>query len=345
MNSGEREASVMKIFVSYASQDRDKFAEPVALALGASHEVFFDRDTLPAGGDFNTHIRNYIGETDVMVFLISPESVCAGSYALSELEFAKHRWSHPKGHVLPVMVRRTDINDVPNYLKAVTVLEPAGNVAAEVAAAVERMSALEFLNPINAGAIALRPLVDSWSSLDNPARQEAAGIAADLTSLLEELRRTHSTIVKTVSPLRRLPDDAAVFPEKFKDVYDDFRDVYDAYDFSDERTRCHKIKQIQNRLQRRARCFGTDEQWMDLFGHLEILGEADMNLIERHYVPFMDRFNTAMKTIEDHLKSNRVAEAIVAKNEFLTSLDTEYDKTKLYLKEMTDTIGFLEAQL
>src|SRR6476620_4124455 len=107
----------MKLFVSFASQDRST-AEQMALAL-APHEVFFDRATLPAGGDYHTHIRNYIASIDVLIFLISPESVSSGSYALSELQFARDRWSRPLGHVLPVMLRATDMKDVPNYLKAV----------------------------------------------------------------------------------------------------------------------------------------------------------------------------------------------------------------------------------
>ncbi|MHC4742422.1 MAG: toll/interleukin-1 receptor domain-containing protein, partial [Planctomycetota bacterium] len=218
----------MRLFVSFASEDRE-IAEQIALALRVSHEVFFDRDTLPAGGDFNTQIRDYIAKSDVLIFLISPESVRSGSYALSELKFARKRWSSPKGHVLPVMVRNTPIEDVPNYLKAVNILEPEGNIAAEVAAAVEEMGGLDFLNPVNAGAKSIIPLADSLNSFGDRDRQEAASITADLTSLLEELRRTHSTIVKMVSPLRRVPDDPKVFPVEFLNVYNDFRDVYDAY--------------------------------------------------------------------------------------------------------------------
>ena len=334
----------MKLFVSFASQDRST-AEQIALALGASHEVFFDRATLPAGGDYHTHIRKYIAGIDVLIFLISPESVRSGSYALSELQFARDRWSRPFGHVLPVMVRPTDKNDVPNYLKAVTVLEPVGNPAAEVAAAVENMNSLHFLKPINAGAEAVTPLLDSWSSLGNRDQQDVASIAADLTSLLEELRKTHSTIVKMASPLRRTPNDSKVFPVEFNNVYNDFRDAYDAYDFADERTHCHKIQQIRRRLQRRKRPFGTEEQWQNLFRHLETLGAADDNLIERHYVPFMARFNDAMNKINDHLNCNRLSEAIDAKNEFLASLETDYDKTKLYIKRMTEAINLLTAEL
>lgn len=41
--------------------------------------------------------------------------------------------------MLPVLVRKTPFDDVPAYLKAVTILEPTANIAAETSAAVEDM--------------------------------------------------------------------------------------------------------------------------------------------------------------------------------------------------------------
>jgi TIR domain len=122
----------MRIFLSYASEDKDS-AEQLYLALIASgHQVFFDRATLPPGGDFNSRIRQAVRESDLLIFLISPHSVARSSYALTELSFARDKWPHPLKSVLPVMLRETAFGSIPNYLKAITVLEPQGNVAAEV---------------------------------------------------------------------------------------------------------------------------------------------------------------------------------------------------------------------
>lgn len=55
----------------------------------------------------------------------------------SELTFAERKWPNPKDRVLPVMTRPTPWDDVPPYLRAVTILEPKGNLAAETADAVE----------------------------------------------------------------------------------------------------------------------------------------------------------------------------------------------------------------
>ena len=130
-----------KIFLSYASEDR-ALAEDIQLALsGAGHDVFFDRRSLPAGGDYHERIRRAVGDADLFVFLISPDSVDAGGYALTEVGYARDKWAHPKGRVLPVMGRTTPFASIPAYLKSVTLLEPSGNVPAEVADAVAKLFA------------------------------------------------------------------------------------------------------------------------------------------------------------------------------------------------------------
>jgi formylglycine-generating enzyme required for sulfatase activity len=129
----------MKIFLSYASGDRS-LAEPILFALRAQdHEVFFDRSDLPPGEEFHARIRQAIEASDLLIFLMSPDSVGEDKYTLSELEIAQKRWAHPAGKVLPVMLRPIALDAVPAYLKAVTILDPAGNVAASVADAVHRI--------------------------------------------------------------------------------------------------------------------------------------------------------------------------------------------------------------
>lgn len=129
----------MKVFLSYASEDR-QIAEEIQLALtGAGHNVFFDRESLAPAGEYHSRLRSAIDEANVMVFLISPPALTPGSYTLSELKFARERWPHPKGCVIPVLVRPLDWAAIPSYLRTVTVLQPEGNTAAEVVAALDRM--------------------------------------------------------------------------------------------------------------------------------------------------------------------------------------------------------------
>jgi TIR domain len=129
----------MKLFLSYPSAQRE-LAERLTLALEAEgHEVFIDRSELKAGESFHQRLREAIRGADAMVFLVTPDSVRPGSYALAELNIAQQRWRRPSGHVLPVIVQPTPMPTLPSYLTAVTVLEPRGEAVAEIVAAVAQL--------------------------------------------------------------------------------------------------------------------------------------------------------------------------------------------------------------
>lgn len=129
----------MRIFISYSSGD-SATAEEIQLALlGEGHNVFFDRDSLPPGGNYHARISDAIALADIFIFLISPDSIRPGSYALTELKLVRNKWPHPAGRVLPIRLLSTPWENIPAYLKSVTVLEPSGNIAAEVLAAVAEL--------------------------------------------------------------------------------------------------------------------------------------------------------------------------------------------------------------
>lgn len=128
-----------KIFLSYASEDRE-LVEPIYYELISSkYDVFFDTKSLLEGLDFNDRIRKAINDSDFLIYCISPHSISPGSYTLTELRFIEEKWPHPGKHVLPVFVRDTNFDAIPNYLKAVTILDPVGNVAAEVGASISKL--------------------------------------------------------------------------------------------------------------------------------------------------------------------------------------------------------------
>ncbi|MGH6624043.1 MAG: toll/interleukin-1 receptor domain-containing protein, partial [Burkholderiaceae bacterium] len=75
----------MDIFISYSSKYRD-LCERLRLALEAEgHQCFVDHTELEPGQAFDAELREAIDECDAFIFLVSPESVAAGSYALAEL--------------------------------------------------------------------------------------------------------------------------------------------------------------------------------------------------------------------------------------------------------------------
>jgi hypothetical protein len=129
----------MRIFLSFPSE-LESTADQIAQSLrNRDYDVFFSHDDLPPGDSFDMRVESAISKSDFMVFLISPESVTRGRYTLTEMGFARSKWPNPSRRVLPVMAAATPLESVPNYLKAVTILEPEGNIAAETRAAVDRI--------------------------------------------------------------------------------------------------------------------------------------------------------------------------------------------------------------
>jgi len=130
----------MKIFLSHA-HEQAAVADALAIALRQEgHEVFLDTDALKAADGFHAAIRREIQACELFVFLVSPDSLQAGGYALTEMAVARERWPDPSGRVLPVLVAAVDFDRIPPYLKAVSVLQPKGDPVAETLARVAALS-------------------------------------------------------------------------------------------------------------------------------------------------------------------------------------------------------------
>ncbi len=126
----------MRIFLSYASQDREA-ARAIYIALrDQGHNVFFDRAGLPPGDEYHNHIRAAIEKSHLFLFLISPNAVDAGSYTLTELDIA----DKARVKLLPVMLDRTPVETLPASIRAVTFLQADGNLPAAVAAEAHRIA-------------------------------------------------------------------------------------------------------------------------------------------------------------------------------------------------------------
>jgi hypothetical protein len=194
----------MKIFLSYSSTDQD-VADRIRLALVAQkHKVFFDRNDLDPGHEYDARIAHVIEHTDLFLFLISPESLTEGRYTLTELGIAQRKWSHPDRHVLPVMIRATPFDRIPPYLKAVTILKPAGDIPADVAEEVRRRRSrspgrLRWIAGGAAVVLSLAALLFGLSGSGKHARQasellqaarslEAAGEYSSAWDKIEEAR-------------------------------------------------------------------------------------------------------------------------------------------------------------
>ena len=122
----------MNIFLSYASDYREIADDMCCRLQAAGHEVFFDREDLPAGASFDDRIREAIDDCALFIFLVSPAAVADGHYTRTELKIVSRKWPTPGWHVLPVMVAPTPLDTIPAYLRALTLMQAEGNLTAEV---------------------------------------------------------------------------------------------------------------------------------------------------------------------------------------------------------------------
>ena len=185
----------MQIFISYAHEDLS-LADALEVGLSEQgHKVFFDKDDLRAGDEYHARIRAAIADMDLFIFLLSPESLAPGSYALTEMGLARERWRRPSGRVLPVIVRPVDPGQMPAYLAAVTWLQPDGDLVAETLARVAALAQRRrrrrggWIAAAAAGAVALAAgLILNHGDRPKPpieqdVRYKVGGSLADVTTM------------------------------------------------------------------------------------------------------------------------------------------------------------------
>jgi hypothetical protein len=133
-----RSCSSLSLFLSYPSEQRVMAMEIAQALTNSGHRVFYDQDSLPAGGDHNERIRKAIEQADRVVFLATKNAFESGRYSLTELEFAKRRFPSPTGRVFPVLVDRSmKAEELPVYLRSVQAVTIHGNVVAETTAVID----------------------------------------------------------------------------------------------------------------------------------------------------------------------------------------------------------------
>lgn len=166
----------MNIFLSYASQDREVAQSIHRALLEQGHDVFFDREDLPAGEEFHEGIRRAIESADLFIFLISENAIDPGSYTLNELDIAEKSIKQASGRLLPVLLSPVSFDRLPAFAKSVTVLQSPGNIPAAVADAVHRLAGnkkRKSLIKVGAGLsalIALGAALWFWRSTGEPAK-------------------------------------------------------------------------------------------------------------------------------------------------------------------------------
>lgn len=129
-----------KIFISYASQDRDLARDIQARLRQHGHDVFFDQQGLKPSDGYDKIIAERIARSDAMIFLCSQASLAEGRYTRTELKLAEQVWPNPAGRILPIMLGDAEVGDLPSYIKGLSAYRPEGEPVSEIVHLVESLT-------------------------------------------------------------------------------------------------------------------------------------------------------------------------------------------------------------
>ena len=151
------------VFISHASEDAE-LAEDLYHALErAGYTAYLDKKELVIGQEYNVAIQDLVAKSDFFVFLISPESIQHGAYALTELQYAEEKWRRQPEGVVPVMIQPVEPKALPSFLRQTTYLSPKGNATAEVVSELNRRSQTGGREGVSSRADRLAKAKAYWS--------------------------------------------------------------------------------------------------------------------------------------------------------------------------------------
>jgi WD40 repeat protein len=111
----------LQIFVSYSRKDATAAEGLVADLERSGFRVALDKRDLPYGEEWQAELRGFIEGCDATVWLVTPDSVNS-QWCIWELGEV-HRLAK---RLIPIRIRETRIEDVPNWLRAVHMLPADG---------------------------------------------------------------------------------------------------------------------------------------------------------------------------------------------------------------------------
>jgi hypothetical protein len=124
----------MRVFLAHASAQQRECDRIVIKLRARRFKVFYSPDAIDASEHFDQRIRSEIARCGAMIFLVSPQSITEGCYALTELQMASERWPNPQRRILAVVTEEVPLARVPSYLRDnIELLKPSGDLATETA--------------------------------------------------------------------------------------------------------------------------------------------------------------------------------------------------------------------
>ena len=120
MSDKHSKHQLLRVFISHSSVDQVFARKMRNLLFHRANAQVFTADDLSAGEKWETKLRNELSSADVVVALLSPNSV-ESSWVLHEIGAA---WALQKP-IIPVVTRRDVLNKIPVSLEGAKVIELA----------------------------------------------------------------------------------------------------------------------------------------------------------------------------------------------------------------------------
>jgi nucleoside 2-deoxyribosyltransferase len=118
MNDRHSKHQPLRVFISHSSVDQDFAGKMRKLLFHRANAQVFTADDLSAGERWETKLRNELSSADVVVALLSPNSV-ESSWVLQEIGAA---WALKKP-IIPVVTTRDVLNKMPLPFEPAKVIE------------------------------------------------------------------------------------------------------------------------------------------------------------------------------------------------------------------------------
>jgi len=105
-----------KCFVSYASPDeeyKNALKNHLQGLINSGYIEYWDGQIIPPGAEWDKEIKNRLNEAEVIIFLVSADSISSAYINNVEFALAMQKLDRKEAIILPVMVRNCDVESSP----------------------------------------------------------------------------------------------------------------------------------------------------------------------------------------------------------------------------------------
>ncbi len=169
-----------------------------------------------------------------------------------------------------------------------------------------------------------------------------AAVIDAMSSLIEELEKSHEVLTKLAAGFRRTARDPSLFSQAFRDFRNEFKEYYDQQSWHRERTRCHEVGMRAAEADNVLRAALSPEEFSQFEEDVRNLSNADNDII-RYLGEFLERMDKEVDAIAALLARNDTDAALRAHQAFDLEISPSFRKSKALLAEIGERANRVSA--